>query len=436
MSKLCLGTFFTAIVLCADDASFKQGEDFCDVFGLLDNTYNPSPDIISKFVRGERGPKKTFIAKINKYDPDQFGELCYCMHDLSNKISSANQTKLVKILKKIILDDNQIESDAIVDLVNNTTKQCFPGEYETFSSLLTGVFLYVVKYAHNDHVQTEVKKLDEHFLAELLLDDKTKAESTNTSTGKGGLSEDDIISAQMFLLCHEYERTLMPLCQIAYLYNPDHNHLRDMYTEYSIMPERIRRHIMDKCQTPELMQIDKLHWKEGLDALKSDLKEYDLASARYQNKLSEYFLKVRYNLEWDITHYTTTSFERCFVPDLISLFPASHKCNMWMYISDYLYLNGRGEAKDVKKPFDYLWSEKGFAYCSNEDLSFWLCIFILAACNNLSDKIIKDKIFILDYHEDDATTLEDMYFSTLLALHQHYLFHEEARKLQENNIRS
>ena len=145
MSKLCLGTFFTAINVCVSENSFKQGEDFRNIFGLIDPDYDPSPDLVSKFVRGVRTPSKAFISAVNRYEPDQYKELCFCMDDLANKINTQSEILLAKTITKIANGDETISDDVIVDLVNGTMKKDLPGNYEDLSSFLTGVFLYVIK---------------------------------------------------------------------------------------------------------------------------------------------------------------------------------------------------------------------------------------------------------------------------------------------------
>lgn len=54
------------------------------------------------------------------------------------------------------IDNETISDDVIVDLVNGTTKKDLPGNYEDLSSFLTGVFLYVIKFAKNTGTNLEI----------------------------------------------------------------------------------------------------------------------------------------------------------------------------------------------------------------------------------------------------------------------------------------
>ena len=78
---------------------------------------------------------------------------------------------------------------------------------------------------------------------------------------------------------------------------------------------------------------------------------------------------------------------------------------------------------DAMPPMDYLWYEKGFGSCKEEELTFWLCRFIIDSCNNLFHRVRTcefDYIFIADQY---AETQEDLYYCALNSLYRLYLCH-------------
>lgn len=419
MSKLCLGTFFTAINVCVSENSFKQGEDFRNIFGLIDPDYDPSPDLVSKFVRGVRTPSKAFISAVNRYEPDQYGELCYCMKDLANKINTQSEILLIKTITKIANGDETISDDVIIDLVNGTKKKDLPGTYKDLSSFLTGVFLYVIKFVKNDGTNEYVKEINQLYIAEFINENQYNTKEDNAS---GTLSEEEVLKARQFMLTHEKKKTLIPLCQIVYAYNPSHNYERSMFTEYNLLPQNVRKQILDQLDASELIAIDKLRWKDGLSLFCDDLRKYALSSERYIYMFTQYFPASYQYAEYDISKYEKYSFERILVSEIFSPFPSAKQCSLDGYIDDYLYINDNNIDIEATMPMDYLCNTKALCSCPEEDMMYWLCRFIIDVCNNLSFRITGKPMHV-ECYDRDAETIEDLFFSAIYALHRHYHFH-------------
>lgn len=419
MSKLCLGTFFTAINVCVSENSFKQGEDFRNIFGLIDPDYDPSPDLVSKFVRGVRTPSKAFISAVNRYEPDQYGELCHCMRDLANKINTQSEILLIKTITKIANGDETISDDVIIDLVNGTKKRDLPGTYKDLSSFLTGVFLYVIKYVKNDGTNEYVKEINQLYIAEFINENQYNTKEDNASVT---LSEEEVLKARQFMLTHEKEKTLIPLCQIVYAYNPSHNYERSMFTEYNLLPQNVRKQILDQLDVSELIAIDKLRWKDGLSLFCDDLRKYALSSERYIYMFTQYFPASYQYAEYGISKYEKYSFERILVSEIFSPFPSAKQCSLDGYIDDYLYINDNNIDIKATMPMDYLCDTKALRSCPEEDMMYWLCRFIIDVCNNLSFRITGKPMHV-ECYDRDAETIEDLFFSAIYALHRHYHFH-------------
>lgn len=72
---------------------------------------------------------------------------------------------------------------------------------------------------------------------------------------------------------------------------------------------------------------------------------------------------------------------------------------------------------------DYLWIEKDFGSCKEEELTYWLCRFVIGVCNNLFYRINKTDLDLLFVDDQYAETQEDLYYCVLHALYNLYLSH-------------
>ena len=419
MSRLCLGTFFTAINVCVEENSFKQREDFANVFVLIDPNYDPSPDLVSKFVRGVRNPSKAFISTVNKYEPDQYSELCFCMDDISNKINEQSEMLLTNTITKIAKNDETIPDNEIVDLVNGTKKKDMPGKYRDLSSFLTGVFLYVIKYVKNDKMNEYVKQINRLFIAEFINQNQKKAQETTIADP---LTEAEELQARRFILTHEKEEMLVPLCQIVYAFNPSHNYKRNMFTEYNLLSGAVRKCILDQVDASKMIDIDELRWQDGLSLFCEDLRKYGLSSERYIHMFTQYFPASLKYASHTISGYDEYSLKRILVSKVLLSLPSAGRCNLDSYIDDYLYINDNDIDTEATMPMDYLCETKALRSCPEEAVMYWLCRFIIDACNNLSFRITGKPMHV-DCYDRDAETIEDLFFSAIYALHRHYHFH-------------
>ena len=107
---------------------------------------------------------------------------------------------------------------------------------------------------------------------------------------------------------------------------------------------------------------------------------------------------------YGISKYEKYSFRRLVISKILSPFPCAECCSLDSYIDDYLYIKENKVDIDASKPMDYLWSSMNFASCSEEDLLYWLCQFIICACNNLSFRITGKPMHV-DCYDDNAETI-------------------------------
>ena len=421
MSKLCLGTYLKAIKLCAVKNGFVQKIVFQDMFASIDNTYEPDEAMIGHIVRGAKNPSPSFIDTINNMNPDKYPELADCMDVVVVKIDPNKTVLFAKILKKILDEDDSIADDTVVDLVNGTTKKEFPGKYDSLSSLLAGVFIYVIKNTDNKNQTNYVKEIDNDFIAEIKAKESIKADDPTSERVISNSFENEELRVRKFLIQYEELKEMIPLCQIAYAYDPNHNYVRPMYTEYNLFSEKARKYILDRRDASNMIDINTLYWKEGLSLLRDDVVTYDLATQDIIYMLGQYFPRFLYYPSHDITNHDVNSFKRIFTSKMI--FPGSEYCSLDKYIDDYLWTKENQDNSKIIKPMNYLCESKLLRLCPEEELVFWMSRFIIDACNNLGHRIIGKPIWA-DCFDENAETVEDLSLSAMYALHRHYYFHQ------------
>lgn len=263
------------------------------------------------------------------------------------------------------------------------------------------------------------------FIAEILAENMDNAD-LEYEVPNESYDENTEFAAKAFLIKHEKELELIPLCQIAFVYKPHHEHIRSMYTEYSVLPYSVRKYILEQCEAECLIEGE-LHYTDGLQYFLEDLKTYELSSERYTYMFSQYLYRAfEYYSDCKIDKYDTCSFIRLYNPKN-SLWSISTHSNMNQYIDDYLWMKDNKIDNDAIMPMDYLGLEMDFGSCEEEALTFWLCRFVIDVCNNLFYRI-KTSEFSYSFPEDRcAETQEDLFYCVLHALHNHYLSHLQSR---------
>lgn len=307
------------------------------------------------------------------------------------------------------------------------------GKY--FSSLGTDSLSCIEMSIRNTVPDFEINDSYGYELSQLLYDSlKTISETPRkSSTGnhnntKGNKksnatpNEADMIEARKFILRHEKEKSLIPLCQIAFLYNPTHNHVRSMYTEFCLLPFNIRKLILDQCGIINMIDMNELRWMEGLSLLINDLKEYDLSTDRYIYLVGQYFVKGYNYAAHSINKYNEYSFDRLIVSKANRSIPRALKSSINSYIDDYLFLKDRSETRGVVRPLDYMVLSQDLTNCDEETLIFWLCRFVIDIYINLRYRLT-DEPKELECYGEDAESFEDFYYIALYALELHYLNH-------------
>lgn len=239
------------------------------------------------------------------------------------------------------------------------------------------------------------------------------------------IAESNELLARKFLINHESEKELIPLCQIALLNSPEHQHVRPMYTEFILLPKTVQLLILKSRNADSMMNMDSLHLGAAIDYFCKDLEKYELSSRRYLYMFDQYLYRAFSNYsEYNIRIYDNYSFMRLLEPGVGSLKNMEYS-SIDAYIEDYLWLKENESEVDAIPPMDYLWIAKDFGSCNEEDLTYWLCRFVIDVCNNLFHRVKKCGFDYVDVSDQYAETQEDLYYCVVNALYNHYLCHTQ-----------
>ena len=239
-------------------------------------------------------------------------------------------------------------------------------------------------------------------------------------------TESDELSARKFLIDHGSEKELIPLCQIALLNSPEHKHVRAMYTEFLLLPKKVQRLILKSSNADSMMNIDSLHLEEAIDFFCNDLEKYELSSRRYLYMFKQHLYRAfSYYSDCNIRKYDNYSFKRLYEPSL-KAFKNMQYSSIDAYIDDYLWMKEYKSKVDALPPMDCLWIAKDFGSCNEEDLTYWLCRFVIDVCNNLFHRVKKCDFDYVDVYDQYAETQEDLYYCAVNALYNHYLCHTQS----------
>lgn len=257
-----------------------------------------------------------------------------------------------------------------------------------------------------------------------LNEDKTNKDSSGLVCYSEIIKSDELL-ARHFLINHEAEKELIPLCQIALLHSPEHKHVRSMYTEFILLPKEVQRLILKSCDADSMTNIDSLHFGKAMDFFCKDLEKYELSSRRYLYMFDQYLYRAFNNYsEYNIRVYDDYSFMRLLEPGVGALRNMEYS-SIDAYIEDYLWLKENESEVEAIPPMDYLWIAKDFGTCKEEELTYWLCRFVIDACNNLFHRVKKCDFSYVDVYDQYAETQEDLYYCVVNALYNHYLCHTQ-----------
>lgn len=423
MNKLCLSTYLSVLVL---HNSSKKASQTKILNGLIKSICT-KPETIDKYLTshikcGRRNlplPIKDNLEEINYQNP----------HFLENFKSNVEiflhpgkHVDICKILRIIALNDNVIAKGSTIDFILQTKK----GDLSPIESpldFIAGVFLYVLR-TNNDDTTEYAKMTTAEYCKNAIQEFNalTNMRSSYTNSGTIGNTIDSDIPSQAKSFCRKYEDSieLLPLCQIANIINPIHNHINKMYSDYCDCSNELKKQIMKEIECPMIQVDDEYTLYRLLRNFSDDIEKLGLASTNKTYMFPQYVIK---SLEYEKLDPIDIN------PNLFPLRPSKlisgqKASTLSRFISDYLYYKDKDTFKALPIPFDWMWDNFSFGSCPESDLITWLNLFIISSCPYIQ-KPPKDK---KRKHKSpkipniyNAKTIEDLHFLALLWLYDTYL---------------
>lgn len=232
--------------------------------------------------------------------------------------------------------------------------------------------------------------------------------------------DDTIDEARRFCIKFSEEKRLLPLCQIAFYLKPMEPHIRELYTEYTKCNKKVREAIMIINEIP-IYSFEKDWEYNYLQLFDDDIHKFKLTTQNFLYDGGKYFHNIAYYLEMIPNVMDPLEFPR--VPNRFAV--KYQKLNLINYIDEYLhYMDDPEIHKYVNEPpMDYLWNNANLAACPEEEMVYWVNLFVYSACIILP-RVYGRKDPNSIRHDapniSELKTMEDLYFVALLYLYELY----------------
>lgn len=236
------------------------------------------------------------------------------------------------------------------------------------------------------------------------------------------ISDDIKDEARRFCIDHETEKELFALCQVAFNLNPTHKHIRNLYTDYNKCNHNVRNAIMIMNDIPIL------HFKDGwkykyLDLFREDIKKQQLCKDKdllYEG--GKYLHKaMHYPSESILYNYIYT------YPTIIINHNTNQMGSLVDFIDEYIHHNfNLSLGYNGEPPLEWMintFNMTDTTDCPDNLLAILLNLFVLSACYVIPINYKRKKPDDIDFITpslDEIETLEDLYYASLLNLHNIY----------------
>ncbi len=418
MNKLCLSTYLTVLNFYKLSHNSGQSKILNALISCI--CTNPEPIDAQRVTHIKQGTRN-----IPSFIMDEIREKNYSSpHYLENfkakveiLLDPRKTIDICKTLAVIIHDDDEIPNDCIVDNVLYTKKMNL---YSITNPIefIAGVFLYVIKL-DNNHTEIYAKAITKEYCINAISEYDSNINCYKSPSDSFSIIMDSDIPAQAKAFCRKHENSinLLPLCQIANIVNPRHNHVNKMYSEYCNCSDILKEQIMKEIECPMLEVADKFELYRYLSYFGDDVERIGLSASNHVYMFRQYVVK---SLSFEKMEPLTPSPN--IFPIVPSKFMPERKTSVLsQFIGDYLFYKDSEHALPV--PFDWMFSNLDLANCDCADLIFWLNIFIISACYDIPQALgltptIDTSLVIPNL--EDTKTIEDIHFLALLVLYSTY----------------
>ena len=421
MSKLCLSTYLSVLTLYK--RTIRTGQ-FKILNGLVKSICS-NPDIIDKELvshikNGRRNLPQVIIDELEEkhYQNPHYFE--FFKSNVEINLHPEKTTDICKVLKYIASHDERIDDSSVIDYISHDKKSDFDHIGDPVS-YIAGVFLYVIQF-QNDETADYAKEITEEFCKSAVneYDAKifTSAANTNSELRNNIIDTDIPSQAKSFCRRHEDSIGLLPLCQIANIVNPAHNHVNKMYDEYCDCSETLKKQILKENNCPMIHADDEYALYGLLSRFADDIETMELAS---KDKTYMFWQYVVRSLDYE--ELEPLDINPSFFPIAPSrIMPDRNTSVLSQFIGDYLFYKDKDMNISLPVPLDWMWANLNFGSCAERDLIFWLNLFIISSCYDVQAYFKYNNNESLSIPNiTDTKTIEDLFFLSLLMLYDTYM---------------
>ena len=427
---LCLGTFLTAIRLCKASSVGMQTmvetmmkSIYTDFDQYSDNS------LCSNLVRGIKNPPDYVYQALNEMKSD-YKIIRDRLTEGDTFLDLNREDDLRKIIIKIVEEDTFIKDNVVVELYSGTKKADLRAHNKDIFSFLTGIFVYVLKNTDNKNKREDVRCINEGYLDEaqkevVLMNGIIEKEYVESVT----ISAADDVSTEARKFCAKYESeiSLLPLAQIAFCVDPIHNNVRKMYTDFCLCTEKVRREIIRLKELPWI-ETDGEWIDKCISQIDKDMQDKGYISRSLLYEGAKYFHRafLLYSEE-RIKEYSPQVFELLDKSYVGLLGPYN---DLEKYVGDYFYFKEADPERKIIPPGDYMWDVCDLGGCPEDEMTFWVCKFIIVCCTRISYENqeppsaanFEDVFWDVDYVDyNKISTIEDLYYYALYWLYYTYV---------------
>lgn len=230
--------------------------------------------------------------------------------------------------------------------------------------------------------------------------------------------------AREFCINHEEEIELLPLCQIAVFINPLHKYVRQMYTDFCLCTETVRKAILSTMNCKMIKFTDDDWVSKSLELFDRIIHEKKLCTVSYLYDGAKYFHRAFERYSDVSVRYNPWIFEQVVDPHQ-SMPKQKHLCSFNIILWDYLEMIQDDANRKLEPPLDTMWN-----YCRDVEtpercVTYWVCMSMIAVCSilvhmasDVSKKDAENDVAHIDIGDAESliNTEEDMYLYALLEL--------------------
>ncbi len=377
--------------------------------------------MISNLVNGKKNPSDEIRKQAEVMNETAYNDLIESFaYVLTEYIDPNKIEKLYRLICYIIFEDTSINDDTVVDLVGMTTKEDIGNSDPKLEKFLAGVLIYTLRYTDNIGANEYVKEVIEKSKGDCVSYINPKI---NSSEINNTFEDEEILSdARRFCLIHEDEIRLLPLCQMAFNVDPTHKNVRPMYTEYILLPQKVKSKVLEIKGLPTF-EFTKDWIDEAISKYDQQILDMGLATRSFLYEGAKYFHRAyeRYS-SMHIVEYNPRLFEPLFTEGFTAGYIKKNKSTLGSYIGDFLWYKVNKPEKKVMNPMDYLWKDRELGSCPEPEITYWVCLFIILSCYSIMDDsiLVDDRWQNVSIDDDLIETQEDMYYYALLQLYMTY----------------